>query len=143
MIFDTSDDAAPQMTDYNCSHCSKAFPIPCGIRVNTPELSDSLLNGTLLNTLCPHCGTVSYTDNFVQFEMSDWGIGEFLYLPLHALLSDDVCEYLIEDGTYQMTFYSIEELVNQVRARTRLAEYLITEFEDHPKYIPYLWPHFA
>lgn len=53
-----------------------------------------------------------YKDCIVQFTISDFGIGELLYLPLHSLNSDDVCEFLLDDRNYQTTFYSIEELIH-------------------------------
>ena len=141
MTLNASDETATETLDYDCGNCQKAFPIPYLILVNNLELWELLENGTLLDAECPHCSAVCTTDCIVHFAISDFEIGELYYIPLHALNSDDVCEFLLEERRYQTTFYSIEELVCQVKARSRLVDYLFKEMADHPEYIDHRWPY--
>ena len=143
MTLHTSDDTETMMADCDCHHCHKTFPVPSCITVSHEEMWESLENGTLLDVECPHCGKVEKVDRMVDFSIPDWCIGELFYIPVHALNSDDVCEFLLDEEKHQTTYYSIEELVHQVKARSRLVEYVFQEMKDHPEYIPYRWPHLS
>jgi hypothetical protein len=127
------------MMECTCENCGSAFPTQNGIIVTTEEQWESLKQGTLLQVTCPHCHEVNEQDNLVLFSIDDWNIGQCLYVPPYSLESDQICELLLTIDSYQMAYYSIEELIRQVEARLILLQYLREELEDHPEFIPSRW----
>jgi hypothetical protein len=114
---------SPDLVESNCPNCLTPVPIPCIPRVNTSEDLDRLLAGTLNTAPCASCGTPVTSDRPVHIDIPELGIGQLRYAPLDLLEDDSVCELLLEERQYQLLFYSLGELANQVRARVRLSQF--------------------
>ena len=136
-------DTKTQLVDHDCHLCNKSFRIADMVKVTNEETWNLLEKGAILDVECPNCGYVVTIDRMITFAIHEWAIGELQYIPLHTLNSDDACEFLLGDGRYQETFYSIEELILQVNARVRVMDYLFTEMADHREYIQQRWSHFS
>ena len=143
MFFSPSDDAAPETVEVCCNDCEQSFHVQHGILINTIDLLECLVEGTVLDKTCPNCGIESEAHNVVKVHIPNLWIGELWYVPQHALADPDACEFMINTGIYQSSYYSIKELLRQIEARMRLFNYVAEELEDHPEYFPHRWPHIS
>ncbi len=111
--------------DTDCPGCQKSVPVPYVDKIDTREILNRLLDGTLNTAPCPACGTTVTAKQAVYLDLPEPGIPFLIYAPLALLEDDTVCEELSDDCRYRLVCYSLDELARQVRARLRLHNFQI------------------
>ena len=100
-----------------CPHCNTAMSIPCVSMVDTLQKLRSLLDGTLNTATCHGCGESITAHEPVLVNMEAHGIEQMMFMPLSYLESGLVAFSEWAPDEIGRTFYSLDELARQVRAR--------------------------
>ena len=101
-----------------CPRCEKAMAIPCVSVVNTLQTLRSLLDGNLNTSTCDGCGERVIAQEPVLVNLEVHGIEHMIFMPL-SYLEDGLFppEELANPEEIGRTFFSLDELARQVRAR--------------------------
>lgn len=101
-----------------CPHCNNAMSIPCISMVDTLPKLRSLLDGTLNTAACHGCGELITAQEPVLVNLEKHGIENMIFMPLSYLESGLFpASELAHPEEIGRTFYSLDELARQVRAR--------------------------
>ena len=106
------------MEDGVCPHCNTAMLIPCVGIVDTMQKLRSLLDGSLNTATCHGCGQRITVQEPVFVNLEIHGLEQMIYMPLSYLERGFLpAEELAAPGKIGRTFFSLNELARQVRAR--------------------------
>ena len=100
-----------------CPHCNTAMSIPCISMVDTLGKLRSLLDGTLNTATCHGCGESITAQEPVLLNMEAHGIEQMMFMPLSYLECGLVAFSEWAPDETGWTFFSLDELARQVRAR--------------------------
>jgi hypothetical protein len=101
-----------------CPHCDTAMSIPCVSVVDNLRKLRSLLDGTLNTATCHGCGESVTAQEPVLVNMENHGIEHMIFMPLSYLERGLFpAEALAAPEEIGRTFFSLDELARQVRAR--------------------------
>lgn len=101
-----------------CPHCDAALAIPCISIVDTLGKLRALLDGTLNTATCHGCGQPVTAQEPVLVNLETHGIEHMIFLPLWYLESGLFpAGELAAPEEIGRTFFSLDELARQVRAR--------------------------
>ena len=100
-----------------CPHCNTAMSIPSVSMVDTLQKLRSLLDGTLNTATCHGCGESITAQEPVLVNMEAHGIEHMMFMPLSYLESGLVAFSEWSPDEIARTFFSLDELARQVRAR--------------------------
>jgi hypothetical protein len=101
-----------------CPHCDTAMSIPCVSVVDNLRKLRSLLDGTLNTATCHGCGESVTAQEPVLVNMENHGIEHMIFMPLSYLERGLFpAEELAAPEEIGRTFFSLDELARQVRAR--------------------------
>jgi len=101
-----------------CPHCDAALSIPCVSIVDTLQRLGWLLDGTLNTVTCHRCGERVTAQEPVLVNLETHGIEHMIFMPLSYLESGLFpAEELAAPEEIGRTFFSLDELARQVRAR--------------------------
>ncbi len=114
-LYRTPDD---EIEHGECPHCSTALSIPCISIVDNLRNLRSLLDGSLNTETCHGCGESVTLQEPVLVNMVAHGIEGMIFMPLSYLEQEYFpVEELAARDLIDRTFFSLDELARQVRAR--------------------------
>jgi hypothetical protein len=101
-----------------CPHCNAELSIPCVSTVDTLQRLGWLLDGTLNTVTCHGCRERVTAQEPVLVNLETHGIEHMIFMPLSYLESGLFpAEELAPPEEIGRTFFSLDELARQVRAR--------------------------